>query len=411
MSQITFFVSLTIAPALLLWTAACSDSSTAPQPQVTSMLVLDGDSQVRFPEVELLKPIKVAAADAEGERVEVAALAVEWEIVSGGGSVEGGAITGDDGTVSATWTLGPDLGQQRLRVQIAGTSPLEVSGYAVAPGPIAFTKYAGATLPLGGIWVVNPDGSDLAQVTSTSGKWPEWNADGTSLIYGRETDDRTTQLFRASAPDWREVQLTSLTAPDPRGLLFMMPSYSPDGSRIVYHLKTSHPDCDGTWTQIMTAEADGKNPIQLTDGCNLAHSRASFSPSGEQVVYRSLEGSKAPGRWSIWVVNADGSSPQRITGDQTHQSDPVWAPDGNRIYYSEADREIWSVRPDGTDSTKVDADLPEFFVLQGISQDGQRLLLDVYADENSARVATLDLATGTLMTVAQNATFAAWRRN
>lgn len=41
--------------------------------QVTSMLVLDGASRVRFPEAELLNPVKVSAADVAGEGVEVAA--------------------------------------------------------------------------------------------------------------------------------------------------------------------------------------------------------------------------------------------------------------------------------------------------------------------------------------------------
>ncbi len=396
---------------IALVSGGCDSGVTNPASQVRSIGLAGGDHQIRFPGAPLLTPIRVVALDDAGEPVSAPDVPVVWTVQLGGGSVVGSSATDPSGGASAEWTLGPELGSQLLSVQVGEAPPVEVTARAVRPGAITYAVPG----PDGsrGVRVTNPDGSDAAVVTLEGGEWPDWNSDGSAIIYSKRTREETWQLFRVAAPEWKEEQLTNLSAPDARGLLHMMPSFSPDGSKIVYHVKTSAPECgDSTWTQIFVANADGSNPVQLTDGCGYAHSRARFSPSGDRIVYRSLQENTWTAQhltFSIWVMDADGSHQKRLTGLDTHESDPVWAPDGSRIYFSRADEEIWSMRPDGSDARFLLAPAWSFFVIQGVSPDGGRLLVDAY-DGDAWSVVTIDLETGDIHEVAENAFLSDWRR-
>jgi Tol biopolymer transport system component len=51
--------------------------------------------------------------------------------------------------------------------------------------------------------------------------------------------------------------------------------------------------------------------------------------------------------WHIWVIDADGGSPQQITKEAGNQNIPTWSRDGQWIHYStEArnTRDLWRVR-------------------------------------------------------------------
>lgn len=133
------------------------------------------------------------------------------------------------------------------------------------------------------------------------------NADGTGLT--RLTDD----------PGWDGT-----------------PAWSPDGSQIAFASERLGSPV------IMLMNADGSNQRAITDPSYVSMMPA-WSPDGKQIAFASTriyEVLQPGGRqevdagFEVWVMNADGSDPQRITGDPQDQSlYPTWAPDAKQLAF------------------------------------------------------------------------------
>jgi TolB protein len=57
---------------------------------------------------------------------------------------------------------------------------------------------------------------------------------------------------------------------------------------------------------------------------------ARWSPNGKQLAFVRLSG---PGSWSLWVVNANGTSPVKLTGSWYVQQAPAWSPRGAKLAF------------------------------------------------------------------------------
>jgi dipeptidyl aminopeptidase/acylaminoacyl peptidase len=93
------------------------------------------------------------------------------------------------------------------------------------------------------------------------------------------------------------------------------------------------PVCD-----IYVVNADGTGLRALDDGPGFK-SHPSWSPDGSRVVYAVLPENDEPYEAAtIWVVNVDGSGKQRLTADGVRGDMPAWSPDGARIVFSRCSR-------------------------------------------------------------------------
>jgi DNA-binding winged helix-turn-helix (wHTH) protein/Tol biopolymer transport system component len=106
-------------------------------------------------------------------------------------------------------------------------------------------------------------------------------------------------------------------------------TFSRDGRFVAYVL---YPE--GT---LWKANRDGSNPVRLSDPPISAHSPR-WSPDGKQIVFTDLANvtsSIVDSRLSeVYVVSAEGGSPQRILPDDNgSEGDPTWSPDGRGIAY------------------------------------------------------------------------------
>ena len=81
-------------------------------------------------------------------------------------------------------------------------------------------------------------------------------------------------------------------------------------------------------SEIYATDADGSNPVQLTD--NPADDRApAISPDGLRVVFCSDRGG-AREAFELWVMDIDGSGLTKITATGTSNLYPTFAPPGLR---------------------------------------------------------------------------------
>ena len=127
MTTRTFWRHATLA--LVAGTLACSDSG-GPGGNPAEIELLDGNNQTGAASAALPAPLRVLVTDADGAPLE--GVDVEWEVVTGGGSVPASSVSGADGVASATFVLGATIGAQSARAVLEG----------VAGSPVTFTATA-----------------------------------------------------------------------------------------------------------------------------------------------------------------------------------------------------------------------------------------------------------------------------
>ncbi len=201
------------------------------------------------------------------------------------------------------------------------------------------------------IYVMDADGSNEVRITTgpEADLWPSWSPDGSRIAYqsGRRTSGfpAGADIFVVDANGGNPVNLTNL----PDGI-DVQPSWSPDGSRIAF---ASDRDITrlgvGEEREIYVMNADGSNPTRLTESPR-RDGHPNWSPDGSRIAFSSMR----DGNLEIYVVNADGSGLTRLTDQAEFDDFPVWSPDGQFIAYQKHRQDgggtsIWIMRSDGTD--------------------------------------------------------------
>lgn len=91
-------------------------------------------------------------------------------------------------------------------------------------------------------------------------------------------------------------------------------------------------DSLGTRDDIYVVNSDGTGLELVADGPETANEHPSWSPDGSRIVYHS--GSGELPTYTIWAVDADGSNRTRLTGGSVRGLWPSWSPDGAKIAFT-----------------------------------------------------------------------------
>lgn len=100
------------------------------------------------------------------------------------------------------------------------------------------------------------------------------------------------------------------------------PNFSPDGRRIVF--STSRNDD----YEIYVAQADGSNPQRLTTSPK-QDLRPRFSPDGSRIAFTS----NRDGNYEVYVMQADGTNVIRLTNHPEQDDYPTWHPNGKHLVF------------------------------------------------------------------------------
>lgn len=173
------------------------------------------------------------------------------------------------------------------------------------------------------VFTMEADGSDLQKLTDDDAKdmGPSWSPDGSQIVFASTREGEQSDLFVMNADGSDEQNVTNAPASD------IQAAWSPDGAKIAF---TSDRDDD---QEIFVMNPDGTQPTQLT--FNEANDTdPSWSPDSQQLVFTS----DSDGDDEIVVMNADGTGPRPITetgrGAEADDLDPAWSPNRDVIAFS-----------------------------------------------------------------------------
>ena len=129
------------------------------------------------------------------------------------------------------------------------------------------------------------------------------------------------------------------------------PDWSPDGKKILYDAHLDPEEHNLPPGGITVMDTDGNNKRPLTD----EGARPSWSPDGKRIAFVSGRNEKVS---HIFVMDADGQNQIELTHDFVQKRLPSWSPDGKRIAYV-GDNVIWVVDSNGENQrqlTKINSD-------------------------------------------------------
>ena len=243
-----------------------------------------------------------------------------WQIVSissdgsSDGASDGGNQRSESGAKNQYWA--PDFDQKTRRMVCHGTGPFEDAPQApTIDGPAPFL-----------VWEqrkeINLPGHKLELYASRGAAFPSFNPSATELVSGfqvltiSEIDGKNLRVIHQSkegfcwSPNWA-------------------PKSSEDGQWIVFNIGGHFAGPEAS-AHIWKIRPDGSGAVNLTAGSKGNNAFPAFAPDGRQIVFRSSR----DGNHEIYLMDADGKNPRRLTDNPATDTMPAFSPKGDQIAFS-----------------------------------------------------------------------------
>jgi Tol biopolymer transport system component/DNA-binding winged helix-turn-helix (wHTH) protein len=171
------------------------------------------------------------------------------------------------------------------------------------------------------IWLMNADGSNQKQLTTTAGAnfEPTVSADGRIMVYASKAADGSTHLWKMNLDNGESVQLTN-------GAYDLRPDISPDGRWVAYMSITK------SMATVWKTSIDGSGaPIQLSDKLS---SVPRVSPDGRFIAcfYRPQVSAYS----KLAIIPSDGGEPVKVFDRSPTiivEAGIQWTPDGRALTF------------------------------------------------------------------------------
>lgn len=241
------------------------------------------------------------------------------------------------------------------QVNLTDTPEIDDHYPVFSPDGTKIAFHAGGGLWDSQIYVMNADGTNKVNITNLPGTYsccPDWSPDGQKITF-TSTRSGDWEIYVMNADGSNPQNLTNSPGFD------HISFFSPDGTKLLFSSQRATPELN----QVYVMGADGSNPTRLTHTDNLFSGTGNWSPDGTKIAYFSgdLIGCGGEDCYEIYIMNADGSNPVRLTFDNQTDFLPKWSPDGTQLvyfkrfgaYYGWYDYEIYTINIDGSNETRL----------------------------------------------------------
>ena len=242
------------------------------------------------------------------------------------------------------------------------------------------------------IWSVPADGSrgPVALTTAPqSSNSPRWSPDGKTIAF---LSTRPAAGDAVADTPRNQVWLLPLGGGEPRRLTTLLNGvnsfqWSPDGARLVVVSRTGSSDTakspsdvrhykhanykfndtgwfDDTRAHLWVVEVSSGRATLLTSGDDWNDSDPQWSPDGRRIAFVSDRSGKAfdeSNDTDVWVIDANGGTPSKISDHATGDNAPRWSPDGQTIAFvssvpEKAHPKIWLAPSAGGGAARLAAE-------------------------------------------------------
>jgi hypothetical protein len=253
-----------------------------------------------------------------------------------GGSFNPAAPTGSTSTLTVTVGATVPAGTYNLTVNGTATignqsAPLTLTVTAVVnPGMIVFQSDRTGHPQ---VWVINPDGTGLAQLTNepSMNSYPKWDPTREAIIFASDRSGNGSIEIYTMGAQGQNVRRQLIKSGSVSGATH--PMWAPNRERFVFE------DTRITPEQIfigVVGDSNGVNLYQLTTNLNGEALRPDWSPDGTTIAYS--YGPPGSLNRSIQTLPADttrGRIPTVYTLGEEDE-DPKYSPDGTMIAFARA---------------------------------------------------------------------------
>jgi len=188
------------------------------------------------------------------------------------------------------------------------------------------------------VYVINADGTGLTQVThdGTENIFPRWSPDGTHILFSTlfNGDFGYHHLATIRLDGSERTILTNILFDDYQA------EYTVDGKHILFGSTTNN-----FISAIWEIDANGKHKKETTLPA-LKASGPDVSPDGERIVFYDHQNTDVAGE--IWVGRTDGTHLRQLTRN-LHAGNPAFSPDGSKIVFNDGAGNIGIMNADGSD--------------------------------------------------------------
>lgn len=223
----------------------------------------------------------------------------------------------------------------------AGKGGGKPGGGGPPPDPAIACWYRGGNEAL---LVMNDDGSNQTAVVDGIARGPSWTPDGTRIVYWAEASDGTATLCRAELATGGVEEILAWS-----GGLGLWAACSPAQADGSYRIAFTAP-ADGTaWRDVYVVDSDGLGLVRATSTSGVHESRVTWSPDGTNLAFDRGNGGLSAAMDIIVLDLATGAEIDLTDAGPLGASQvfhPGWAKTGGAIAVIVDRKSIWAIDPD-----------------------------------------------------------------
>ena len=172
---------------------------------------------------------------------------------------------------------------------------------------------------------------------------PSYSPDGSTILFNSYRIDGQSEIFLYDRNSGVLKQMTDNPAYDAHG------EFSPDGTSILFHRQVAKREEGGYDFELFVIDAVSGEERQLTPGSPFEESYASWAPDSRHIVFSSDRNGK-PEKHNLYILGPDGDIVSRLTKGDWKDSYAFWTRDGKYIFFN-SDRDgaanIYRIPMDG----------------------------------------------------------------